>query len=74
MIRHGNSDSKCRGTGTDILEAKFAQQLAYLEQCPLYGIFIDLRKAYDAMDRERCLMILRDYGVGPNIVGLLETF
>ncbi|KAL7548851.1 hypothetical protein ACHAWF_012112, partial [Thalassiosira exigua] len=41
---------KARGTGTGILEAKLAQQLAYLEQCPLYGIFIDLRKAFDAMD------------------------
>jgi hypothetical protein len=63
-----------RGTGTAILEAKLAQQLAYMEQFPLYGIFIDLRKAYDAMDRGRCLEILRDYGVGPNIVRLLETF
>ncbi|KAL7550925.1 hypothetical protein ACHAWF_014991, partial [Thalassiosira exigua] len=44
-----------RGTGTAILEAKLAQQLAWLEQHPLYGIFIDLRKAFDAMDRERCL-------------------
>ena len=27
-------------------------------QTPLYGIFIDLRKAYDAMDRDRCLEIM----------------
>jgi hypothetical protein len=36
-----------------IMEAKLVQQLAFIEQCPLFGIFIDLRKAYDAMDRER---------------------
>ena len=54
-----------RGCGTGIMEAKLVQQLAYREQCPLFGIFLDLRKAYDAMDRGRCLDILRDAGVGP---------
>ena len=54
-----------RGTGTATLEVKLAQQLAYLEQGPLFGIFIDLKKAYDAMDRGRCLEILVAYGVGP---------
>ena len=34
-----------RGTGTAIIEVKLTQQLAFLEQCPLFGIFIDLRKA-----------------------------
>ena len=42
----------------------YSLQLAYKEQCPLYGIFVDLRKAYDAMDRGRCLEIRRDCGVG----------
>ena len=63
-----------RGTGTAILEAKLAQQLAWLEQHPLYGIFIDLRKAFDAMDRERCLEILRGYGAGPNMLRLIDHF
>ena len=40
-----------RGCGTGIMEAKLFQQLAYIEQCPLYAVFIDLQKAYDAMDR-----------------------
>ena len=40
-----------RGTGTAIIEAKLAQQLAHLEQAPFYGVFIDLKKAFDAMDR-----------------------
>ena len=40
-----------RCTGTATTEVKLAQQLAYIEQVPLYGIFIDLRKSYDAMDR-----------------------
>ena len=28
-------------------------------------IFLDLHKAYDALDRSRCLEILEGYGVGP---------
>jgi hypothetical protein len=47
-----------RGTGTAILEAKLAQQLAHLKQEPFHGVFLDLKKAFDAMDRERCLLIL----------------
>jgi hypothetical protein len=34
-----------------------------LEQAPFFGIFIDLKKAFDAMDRGRCLAILALYGV-----------
>ena len=63
-----------RGCGTGIMEAKLVQQLAYREQCPLFGIFLDLRKAYDAMDRGRCLDILRDAGVGPKTIRILKAF
>jgi hypothetical protein len=56
------------------MEAKLAQQLAFVEQAPLYGILIDLRKAYDAMDRGRCLAILVDAEVGPNAVRLIANF
>ncbi len=50
-----------RGTGTAGIEAKLAQQLAHLEQVPFYGVFIDLKKAFDTMDRERCILILEGY-------------
>ena len=63
-----------RGTGTAILEAKLAVQLAYKEQVPLYGIFIDLHKAFDAMDRGRCIQILRDRGVGEKALRLIARF
>ncbi len=39
-----------RGTGKAIIEAKLAQQLAHLEQASFYGVFIDLKKAFDAID------------------------
>ncbi len=54
-----------RGTGTAIIEAKLAQQLSYLELRPFYRVFLDLWKAFNAMDRERCLMVLEGYGAGP---------
>ncbi len=39
-----------RGTGTGVIEAKLAQQLSYLKLKPFYGVFLDLRKAFDLMD------------------------
>ena len=36
-----------RGCGTGIMEAILHQQLAAREQVPLYGIFLDLRKAFE---------------------------
>ena len=40
-----------RGTGTATLEAKLLQQLAAMREEVLYVIFLDLTKAYDALDR-----------------------
>ena len=40
----------------------------------LYLIFLDLNKAYDALDRYRCLEILEGYGVGPQYWRLLRTY
>jgi hypothetical protein len=62
------------GMGTAILEAKLAQQLVHLEQAPFYGVFLDLKKAFNAMDRERYLLILDGYGAGPNMVWLIPNF
>jgi hypothetical protein len=65
----------CRTRYRDgIIEAKLAQQLAHLEQAPFFGIFIDLKKAFDAMDRGRCLAILALHGVGPQMLRLIRNF
>ena len=63
-----------RGTGTATIEAKLAQSLAWRDQCPLYQIYVDLKKAYDALDRERTLDILAAYGVGPRMLALQKHF
>jgi hypothetical protein len=47
-----------RGTGTGVIEAKLAQQLLYLKLKPFYRVFLDLKKAFDLMDREHCIGIL----------------
>jgi hypothetical protein len=63
-----------RGMGTATIEAKLAQSLAWREQRPLYQIYLDLKKAYDAFDRERTLNILAAYGVGPRMLRLQKHF
>ena len=63
-----------RGTGIATLEAKLLQQLGALGEEVLYVIFLDLHKAYDALDRSRCLEILEGYGVGPQDRNLLKTY
>jgi hypothetical protein len=56
-----------RGTGTAIMEVKLNQQLAWVDQALLYQIYLDLKKAYNALDWTGCLEILAGYGVGPNL-------
>ncbi len=59
------------GTGTAIIEEKLAQQLSYLELKPFYGVILDLRKAFDTIDWERCVMVLGGYGAGPQMTRLI---
>ena len=63
-----------RGTGTATLESKLAQQLAGLAHEPLFHIFMDVRKAYDSMERGCCLEILRGYGMGPKLARILKNY
>ena len=45
-----------------------------MEQTPFFGIFINLWKAFDAMDCGRCLKILALHGVGPKMLCLIRNF
>ena len=60
-----------RGCGTAVYEAKLFQQLAGIDGVAVYEVFLDLRKAYDAVDRSRLEEILKGYGVGPSMLRLL---
>ena len=62
------------GTCTATLEAKLLQQLAALREEVLNLIFLDLHKVYDTLYRSRCLDILKEYGVGPQTLRLLQTY
>ena len=63
-----------RGTGTAIIEAKLQQELASILDKVLYQLFLDLKKAYDKVDRKRALDTLQGYGVGPRICRLIKHF
>ena len=63
-----------RGTGTATLEAKLLHQLAAMREEVLYVIFLDLTKAYDALDRSRSLDILKGYGVGERVRRMLKVY
>ena len=48
--------------------------MAYIKQVPIYGIFIDLQKVCNAMDRVRYLEILEAYDVGLKILRVIWYF
>jgi hypothetical protein len=60
--------------GMATIEAKLAQQLSWVEQELLYQVFVDLRKAYNHLDRAKCIEIMTGYGVGPKLLRLQEKF
>ena len=47
-----------RRTGTATFEVKLRQQLAALREEVMYMIFLELQKAYNALNKYRCLEIL----------------
>ena len=55
------------GTGTSTLEAKLLHHLAAMREEVLYMIFLDLTKAYNALDRSRSMEILKGYGLGDRV-------
>ena len=63
-----------RGTGMATLEYKLEHQLAGLAHKPLFQVLLDVQKAYDLLDRERCLELLMGYGMGKKLAQLLDNY
>ena len=57
--------------GTATLKHKMSQQVAALREAVFHAIFMELHKAYNALDRSRCMRILEGCGVGPRALRLL---
>ena len=53
-----------RGAGTSSRESKLLQKLMEIMEEVLYKLFLNLRKAYNALNKKRCLVILLGYGIG----------
>ena len=50
------------------------QQLIAMGETVLHTIFLELRKAYNALDRDRCLDILAGYEVVPRKFRILRIY
>ena len=62
------------GTSAATLEAKLTQELACVLQVALFQVFLDLRKAYDTLDRPRALEVMAAYGMGPQMLRLIDGY
>ena len=71
-VPHGFRVSGC--TGTAIMELKMAQDIASINQDPLFLMFLDLCKEYDTLNCGQLLHNLEGYGSGMNMRGILAEF
>ena len=62
------------GFGRATLKAKLLQHLMAMRELVLFELFLDLQKAYYALDQDRCLGIFTAYGVGPRTIRLLWIY
>ena len=56
------------------MELNITQDMSIVEQDPILLVFLELRKAYENLDRGRLLKTLEGYGVGPKMQGILAVF
>ena len=62
------------GTGTATLEAKLMQQRVGICHSSLLQIFLDVRNAYDLLDQEQCMEIIKGYDFVPKTRRLVKQF
>ena len=60
--------------GTAVPEANLFKPLMPMRGAVLFEVFLDLQKAYDALDLESSLELLALYGIGPRTLRLLQTY
>ena len=60
--------------GTTYLKSNLLQKLTTVREEVLYEVFLDLRKAYDTLEWERCMEILVGYRVGPRTEIILRYY
>ena len=60
-----------RCTGNASLEANLIQKLKTIREEVIYDNFLDIHKAYDALDCGRFLVIIAAYDIGPQELRLL---
>ena len=63
-----------RGLGNATLEVKLLQKVTAMMKALLHTIFLELHKAYYALDRSRFLEILEVYGLGNSSLRLLRRY
>ena len=63
-----------RGTGTAILELNLVQELARVDQDPLFLVFLDLCKAYSMVDHGHLLVKLEGNVSVPHMCRILAVF
>ena len=63
-----------RGTGTATLEENLLQKLIAIREMVIHEILLNLSKAYDYLNRDRCIDILVGYGLGPRTLRILRTY
>ena len=63
-----------QGTEITSLRVKLKHQLTIMSKEVLYEVFLELKKAYNTLERERFLKILVAYGVGPSAEFLIWQF
>ena len=53
---------------------KLVQELAIVDQDPLFLVFLNLRKLYENLDQGQLLKTLKGYRAGPKMRGMLAEF
>ena len=63
-----------RGVRKVTIELNTAQELAIVDQDPLFLMFLDLRKADENLDRGHLIQTLEGYGTGPKMWVIMVKF